>query len=53
MGKMNAQVNSGKKNLLNRRSIEEIKLHTSKKQVLKILVRRYLERLNFKGFLNP
>jgi putative transposase len=65
--KVNAQVNSAK-NLLNRRSIEEIKLHTSKKQVLKILVRRYLERLKgcnsaplevfkanpyFKDFLNP
>jgi putative transposase len=65
--KINAQVNSAR-NLLNRRSIEKIKLHTPKKQVLKILTKRYLERLKgcnsaplgvlknnpyFRDFLNP
>ncbi|WP_028950833.1 RNA-guided endonuclease InsQ/TnpB family protein [Sulfurihydrogenibium subterraneum] len=41
--KINAQVN-GAKNILARRSCEDIKLHHSKKQVLRILVKRYLER---------
>ncbi|MGC8678016.1 MAG: RNA-guided endonuclease TnpB family protein [Hydrogenobaculum sp.] len=42
--KMNAQVN-GARNILKRRSLGGIKLHTPKKQVLKILVREYLERI--------
>ncbi|MEM3368641.1 MAG: RNA-guided endonuclease TnpB family protein [Thermoproteota archaeon] len=44
--KANAQVN-GARNILNRRSIEGVKVHTPKKVVLKILVKQYLER--FKG----
>jgi len=43
--KLNAQVN-GAKNIGKRSSLTEIKLHTPKKQVLKILIRRYLERPN-------
>ncbi|MGB9811382.1 MAG: zinc ribbon domain-containing protein [Dictyoglomus turgidum] len=65
--KTNAQINSAK-NLFHRRSVKEIKLHTPKKQVLKILVKGYLERLKgcnsaplevfkvnsyFRDFLNP
>ncbi|HHY80237.1 MAG TPA: IS200/IS605 family element transposase accessory protein TnpB [Thermoanaerobacter sp.] len=41
--KINAQIN-GARNILNRRSIEDIKIHTPKKQVLKILIEQYLER---------
>ncbi|AZU97764.1 IS607 family transposase ISCARN1 [Thermus phage YS40_Isch] len=44
--KTNAQVN-GAINILGRRSAKDIKLHTPKKAVLKILVKQYLER--FKG----
>jgi putative transposase len=65
--KVNAQVNAAR-NLLHRRSVGEIKLHTPNKQVLKVLVRGYLERLKgcdraplevlkanpyFRDFLNP
>jgi putative transposase len=42
--KVNAQVNSAK-NFFRRRYMEEIKLHTPKKQVLKVLIKRHLERL--------
>ncbi len=41
--KTNAQVN-GAKNILNRRSIGVIKLHHSKREVLRVLVKQYLER---------
>ncbi|MGC8678024.1 MAG: zinc ribbon domain-containing protein [Hydrogenobaculum sp.] len=65
--KINAQVN-GAKNIHKRRSLVDIKLHTPKKQVLKVLVREYLERIKgcnsapwevlsrnmyFEGFLKP
>ncbi len=42
--KTNAQVN-GARNILNRRSIGGIKLHHSKRQVLRVLVKQYLERV--------
>lgn len=42
--KINAQVNSAK-NLLKRSSLKEIPLHLPKKKVLKVLVKRHLERL--------
>jgi len=41
--KANAQVN-GARNILNRRSIGDIKVHTPKKAILKVLVKQYLER---------
>ncbi len=42
--KTNAQVN-GAINILNRRSIGGIKLHHSKRQVLRVLVKQYFERV--------
>jgi putative transposase len=47
---MNAQVNSAK-NLLERSSLREFHPHLLKKQVLKVLVKRHLERL--KGCKSP
>jgi hypothetical protein len=41
---MNAQVNSAK-NLLERSSLREFHPHLPKKQVLKVLIKRHLERL--------
>jgi putative transposase len=43
--KLNAQVN-GARNISKRSSLTGIRLHTPKKQVLRVLVRQYLERLN-------
>jgi putative transposase len=42
---LNAQVN-GARNISKRSSLTGIKLHTPKKQVLRVLVRQYLERLD-------
>ena len=43
--KLNAQVN-GSRNISKRSSLVDVKLYTPKKQVLKVLVKHYLERLN-------
>ncbi|WP_041675782.1 RNA-guided endonuclease TnpB family protein [Sulfurihydrogenibium azorense] len=42
--KINAQVN-GARNILARRSCKDVKIYYSKKQILQILIKRYLERL--------